>query len=148
MKEARTEIEIGASPERVWGVLSDFPAMSTWNPFLRSIEGEPRARARIVVRIQPPGGKGMTFKPTVLRAEPNRELRWLGRLMMPGLFDGDHYFVIESIGEDRCRFVQGEQFRGLLVPLFGLMGIFGSTQRGFEEMNEAIKRRAEEKPEG
>ncbi len=31
-----------------------------------------------------------TFRPTVLVAEPNRELRWLGRLFMPGPFDGEH----------------------------------------------------------
>jgi len=43
----------------------------------------------------------MTFRPTILKAEPERELRWLGRLLLPGLFDGEHVFEIEQIMVDR-----------------------------------------------
>ena len=88
----------------------------------------------------------MTFKPTVLRAEPNRELRWIGHLLMPGLFDGEHYFLIEGHDGNETRFVQGERFTGVLVPLMGLLGLFPKTIRGFEEMNEALKSRVEEAP--
>ncbi len=84
MKELRTEIEIDASSERVWTVLSDFSRHAEWNPFIRVIEGEPREGERLSVRIEPPGGKAMRFRPTVLRAVPSEELRWLGRLGVPG----------------------------------------------------------------
>ncbi len=57
----------------------------------------------------------MTFKPKVLAAARNRELRWLGRLIMPGLFDGEHSFRIEDRGRS-CRFHQTETFSGILVP--------------------------------
>ena len=53
---------------------------------------------------------------------------------MPGLFDGEHSFVIRSLEEDRVRFVQREAFRGLLVALFA-RSLDNSTLRGFEEMN-------------
>ena len=59
----------------------------------------------------------MTFKPTVLKAEPNRELSRLGRLIMPGLFDNEHVFTIESLGENRVRFKQRELFTEILIPL-------------------------------
>ena len=85
----------------------------------------------------------MTFRPTVLKAEPNRELRWIGRLLIPGLFDGEHIFNIEPLGTNRVRFVQREIFTGLLVPLFA-KGLDTDTQRGFEEMNQALKVRAEQ----
>ena len=61
----------------------------------------------------------MTFKPTVLRVEPERELRWLGRLLLPGLFDGDHIFHIEPLAQTRSRFTQAERFSGILVGLSG-----------------------------
>jgi hypothetical protein len=77
MRELRAEIEIGAPPERVWQVLTDFGAYPEWNPFIRSIEGEPRVGSRLKVRIQPPGARAMTFRPTVRAAKPARELRWL-----------------------------------------------------------------------
>ena len=83
----------------------------------------------------------MTFKPTVLAAEPERELRWLGRLVAPKVFDGEHRLQIEPMGEGRVKFTQAERFSGALVPLFG-KGL-EQTRQGFVAMNEALKRRAE-----
>ncbi len=39
MSELNSEIEIGASPERVWQLLTDFDRSPAWNPFIRSISG-------------------------------------------------------------------------------------------------------------
>ena len=97
MKEIHTEIEINAPAEKVWKVLTDFAAYPEWNPFVRRGEGEVRVGARLHVYIQPSGGKGMSFRPTVLVADPNRELRWLGHLWVRGLFDGEHSFSIEPL---------------------------------------------------
>ena len=141
MVELQTSIEIDATPERVWEVLTDFPAYPGWNPFIRSVVGRAVPGAELRVRIEPPGGRGLSFKPTVLEAEPQRELRWLGHLFVPRVFDGEHSFQIEQIGEGRVRFVQAERFTGALVRLFGRT--LEPTRRGFEAMNEALKRRAE-----
>ena len=143
MKELRSEIEIQASAERVWQLLTDFPSFPQWNPFIRKASGNIRAGERLDVNIQPSGASGMTFRPTVLKAEPNRELRWLGHLLIPGLFDGEHIFTIEPLGEGRVRFTQREVFTGLLVSLFA-RGLDTDTRRGFEEMNQALKARAEQ----
>ena len=142
MKELRTEIEIQASDKRVWQLLIDFASFPQWNPFIRQAKGEAKVGARLQVHIQPSGASSMTFKPTVLKVEPNRELRWLGRLLMPGLFDGEHTFTIESLEANRIRFTQREVFTGLLVPLFA-RSLDTDTRRGFEEMNLALKERAE-----
>ena len=142
MKRLHSEIEIDAPAERVWHLLTDFASYPQWNPFIRSISGQPTKGEKLEVRIEPPGGRGMTFKPKVLNAEPNRELRWLGHLLVPGLFDGEHSFIIQPLEENRVRFVQREAFKGLLVPLFA-RSLDNSTQRGFEEMNRALKERTE-----
>ena len=143
MKEIRTEIEIDAPAERAWRILTDFASFPQWNPFIRQATGEPKVGARLEVRIHPPGSKGMTFRPTVLRAEPNRKLRWLGRLWIPWLFDGEHAFLLEPLGPARTRLVQRETFRGLLVP-FLAKWLERSTCRGFEDMNRALKARVEQ----
>ncbi len=140
--ELETEVEIAATPERVWSILTDFPAYADWNPFIRSIRGAPEQGARLEVRIQPSGAKGMTFRPTVLAANRAQELRWLGRLLLPGLFDGEHRFAIQPIGGGKVRFRQSERFSGILVSLFKA-SLDRDTKRGFEEMNEALKVRAE-----
>lgn len=143
MKELRSEIEIQAPAERVWMLLTDFAAFPHWNPFIRRASGKIQVGERLEVQIQPPGARGMTFRPRVLKAEPQRELRWLGHLLIPGLFDGEHIFTIESLASNRIRFIQREVFSGLLVPLLA-RGLDAGTQRGFEEMNQALKARAEQ----
>ena len=142
MKTLHTDIEIDASAERVWDTLADVAAYPTWNPFIPSLVGTLVPGARLEVRLAPPGGRPMTFRPTVLVAERNRELRWLGRLLLPGLFDGEHRFAIEPLGPGRVRFVQQERFTGLLVPLFA-RSLDRHTRAGFEAMNAALKARAE-----
>ena len=141
----RTGIDINASGERVWRVLTDFSAYGEWNPFITSISGEVRRGARLKVRVQPSGGRGMTFRPTVLAADRNRELRWVGRLLFPGIFDGEHAFLITPLENGRVRLRQQETFRGLLVPLLRRL-LDGQTRAGFEAMNRALKERAERPP--
>jgi hypothetical protein len=106
------------------------------------LEGDVSVGARIQVYIEPSGGKGMLFSPTVLVAEPNRELRWLGHLWLPGLFDGEHSFAIETLDEGNVRFIQRERFKGLLVPFLSKT-LDGDISRGFNEMNRALKLQAE-----
>ena len=137
-----SQIEIEDFAERVWQVLTDFAAYPEWYPFIRRVNGRAEVDEQLVVRMRPSGTKGMTFRPTVVKAEPNRQLRWLGHLLVPGLFDGEHIFEIEELGRDRVLFIQREFFRGLLVPLLA-RSLDRDTQRGFEEMNRALRERAE-----
>jgi hypothetical protein len=140
-KRIETSIAIDASADRVWRVLVDFPSYPQWNPFIKSIDGEAAAGNQLTVRLQAPGGMAMTFRPRVLAASPGRELRWVGRLLVPGLFDGEHRFVIERTGADSCRLTQGETFTGILVGLFGRN--LRATADGFDQMNQALKVRVE-----
>jgi hypothetical protein len=142
MKELHSQIDINASAERVWQLLTDFASYPQWNPFIRRISGKLSTGERLEVRLEPPESRGITLRPQVLTAEAKHQLRWLGHLFVPGLFDGEHTFVIQPLEEGRVRFVQREVFRGLLVPLFA-RSLDNSTLRGFEEMNRALKERAE-----
>jgi len=140
VRQLRSEIEIDAPPERVWAVLTDFRAYPDWNPFIRRISGDLREGAKLEVQIQPPGARATTFKPTVRAVETNRELRWLGRLLVPGIFDGEHSFVIES-REGHSHFAMSERFSGFVVGFF--QGTLAKTEVGFEQMNAALKARVE-----
>lgn len=137
-----TAIEIEAPAALVWSVLLDFDAYFEWNPFVLGIHGLAVPGERLHVSIRPPGSRSMTFKPQVLALTGGRELRWLGRFILPGLFDGEHYFRLEPIGKSRVRFVHGEAFSGLLVGL-AKDSLLTATREGFDEMNRALKRRTE-----
>lgn len=142
MREIRTERTIAASSREVWHVLCDFERYPEWNPFIRSVRGEPAQGVRLKVRIQPPGRRAMTFTPQVLEVQPERRLRWLGHLLVRGLLDGEHIFEIEQLETDAVRFVQRERFEGLLVPLLWRF-LQPATKAGFEAMNEALAQRVQ-----
>jgi hypothetical protein len=141
MKKIRSDIIMNASPEDVWRILTDFAAYPEWNPFIRTIKGTPKAGERLEVHLRPPGRREMVFHPKVIRALKGRELRWIGRLLVAGLFDGEHRFTIEPQADGRVRFIQAELFSGLFVPL--LPGMIADTEQGFIAMNRALKERAE-----
>lgn len=142
-KEIETEIVIKAAPEKVWAILTDFDSYPVWNPFIKSVTGRVKAGNRITIRINPPGAKGMTFKPQVLAFESNKELRWLGRLWLPGLFDGEHKFELIDNGNGTTTFKQSEKFKGVLVPLLEKQ-LDNNTRSGFVEMNQKLKELAEQ----
>ncbi len=51
--------------------------------------------------------------------------------------------TLEPLAPDRCRFRQREIFTGLLVPLLA-RSLDRDTMRGSNEMNQALKARAEQ----
>lgn len=139
--EIARSIEISATPGAIWHELMDTAAYGTWNPFIHRLQGDLREGEQLEVEIQPPGGRSMVFKPTVLEVEPQRRLRWLGHLLVPGLLDGEHSFRLETVASGRVRLTQAERFSGFFVR--PLRNTLEKTARGFDEMNIALKRRAE-----
>ena len=138
-----TSIHISAPIGRVWSVLMDFAAYPNWNPFIRSLSGSPTPGGRLNVTIQPAGGKVMSFSPRVIVCEQEKEFRWKGSVIVPGIFDGEHYFQLASADGASTTFAHGEDFSGLLVPLVMRGAIRSGTEGGFVAMNQALKARAE-----
>jgi hypothetical protein len=141
-KEIHSQIIIRATSEKIWSVLTDFKNYSLWNPFIKSIEGNAAVGNKIKASIEPPGAKGMTFKPKVISFDKNKKFSWQGHLLFPGLFDGEHIFEIIELKDGTCTFIQREKFKGILVPLFSKM-LDVNTLQGFEQMNQKLKERAE-----
>ncbi len=141
MKELHTEIEIAASPERVWRELTDFSSYPTWNTLIPEARGELREGERLRVKLAL-GKRSVPIQPKLLRVVPARELAWKGSLPIPRMFTGEHVFEIQPLGTGRVLFHQWERFSGALVPLLSRM-IDGPTRKSFEAMNRALKQRAE-----
>lgn len=142
MTELVTEIEINSSAENVWAALMDFESYPKWNPFIREIRGAAEVDSILAVHIKPEGGMGAKLRPKVIRADANTMFAWKGKFGVSGIFDGKHEFIIEPIDSDRVRFIQREEFSGLLVPVLWPM-LEKNTRRGFDDMNKALKALAE-----
>lgn len=139
MKKLERTTVIPAPVEKVWAVLTDTGTYGEWNPFLTRLEGSLAEGARLAVTIRA-GAREMTFRPTVLTVEDGRVIRWRGRLLLPGIFDGDHELRLEPLDDGTTRFTQRETFSGLLVSFVPRM--LEDTDRGFAQMNDALSQRA------
>ena len=141
MKEIRTEIVIQSNYKRVWETLTNFERQAEWNPFIVSLSGKRSVGAQWDVTVKPPNGSEMSFRPIVSAFDENKELRWKGKFLVKGIFDGEHYFVLSKESETQTRLIHGEKFSGLLVSLAG--GMLRNTEKGFLAMNEALKEECE-----
>ena len=136
-----TNVDINASRGAVWDVLTDFASYSEWNTFIR-VEGTPEVGKKLVVHMPADGGHGMSFKPEVLAATPNEELRWVGKLGFHGIADGEHYFILTTNEDGTTRLNHGERFSGALVAL--ARGSAGKGDAGYEAFSLALKQRVEQ----
>ena len=144
--DIRTEIDIEAPPEMVWPHLIGLAEYADWNPFITAAEGSAKEGQRLSLRMEPPGGRAMTFRPRVTAVAQAAHLEWLGHLGVPGLFDGRHRFELTATPVG-THLVQRETFGGVLVrPLRRWLDT--GTRAGFEAMNAALRRRVlERQPE-
>ena len=137
--EIQTEALLPATPNQVWQVLTDGPKYSEWNPFITNVDGQFIPGQRVANTMRPTPDKEMVFKPKVLVATPSEELRWLGRAGVPGIFDGEHYFLLEPI-DNQTRLVHGEKFSGFALWFMDT----NKFERNLIDMNLALKTRLED----
>jgi hypothetical protein len=113
----QASIQINATPQRVWAVLTDQAAYPDWNPFIVSSSGRIRVGATLTNRMHDATGD-TTFTPTVEVVEPGRELRWIGKVGPGRIFDGEHTFTIRQLRPGLVLFTQREDFTGVAISFY------------------------------
>jgi hypothetical protein len=142
MTETRSQVDIGVPAALVWAILSDFRTYGRWNPLIRGILGHPVSGRQIEISIRSSSGRESRSRPTVVFVREAREMKWLERWRLPGLFSSERRFRIEPLPQGGVRFHHDERVRGILVTLLGLRHRMRGKP-GFDAMNSALKQRAE-----
>lgn len=141
--EIKTEALISAPVEVVWETLVNFENYKNWNPFIYDVVGTVNIRDKVKITLQDESKNKMSFKARILENEKNREFRWIGKLWVAGLFDGEHSFVLEKISANQTKLIHSEEFNGILVKPF-LKTLQTKTKYNFERMNNALKLKLEQ----
>ena len=138
---ANADIGVQAPAEVIWDVVADLEAWAGWNPTYPKAAGVIRIGSVLDMTLALPGQAPQEIHPTVLEWVPNEQLHW--RLtMLGGLVKTLRYIEIEALAESGCVVSNGEYFAGLVGPSVAKrMG--RAIFRGFREMNEALKDRAD-----
>lgn len=111
-KVVHTELEIPATPEEVWSVLSDAPRYSEWNPVIVHVDGTYRQGEVLSNTVRESDSKVSVMKSKVVRLVPGRELNQFGGI--PGILTFDHRWILEP-SSGGTRVTQHEEYRGLGV---------------------------------
>lgn len=143
--EARASIEIPASIDRVWQVLTALDRYAEWNPFIVRVDGgaTPVLGGRLVLHVKWEQGGGASSGELVTRVEPPRASavlawRFTGVLPTLGLVRAERLQTLTRLDDTRTRYESVETFHGLLAGFVPL----AKVQRGFERQAEALSRAA------
>lgn len=146
MKTINTQVDIDASLDEVWRVLTDLPGYTQWNPFIRRVDGHCRANEIVTIHMEIAGKGRQAYRVKLTAVDSNRRFRWLGHFHIRGLIDGDHTFDLAVLADGRVRVRQYEYFTGLLVPLVWRGFILRHLLPSFEQLNANLKAWCERRP--
>lgn len=141
-RHIESTVDIDADPDTVWNVLSDITQWGDWNPWIFEANGIAEEGERLDLRMGEADKRAFSVTPTVTVVQRGIIFEWLGHMGVAGLFDGRHRFELEKTSQG-TRLTQSETFAGILAPVV-LPMVRSQTQEGFDAMNKAMKRRAEE----
>jgi hypothetical protein len=136
VKRVATELELDASPARVYAVLADLPRYAEWNPVVKRIRGDARVGATVRFRIEIDGLPGLDLAARVCLADPSVGFGWRGGAA--GVFTGEHTMRITDLGHGRTRLAHGEEFHGLLAQIALTRGTLAKIERSYAQMNAAL----------
>lgn len=112
-KTFETTTKINKPIAEVWRVLSSLESYGNWNSATR-FSGKPEVNRWLLMKVKLFGLWGVV--PVKIQSLCSDEgVRWMGGI--PLLVTGSHYFKLIEDGDGTTELIQGEDFKGLLVPL-------------------------------
>ena len=143
MKELKTKITIQATPDKIWRILQDLKFYATWNPFIIYATGQVSKGRKFSFILKAPGEKPKFYRSIFKEIKENKELRWLKRALLPGLYNVEHIFKLSPQESGETLFEYHQQFSGL-VSGFYFNRFEYSYLAGMKKMNQALKEICEE----
>lgn len=136
-----SEVEINATPEQVWAVLTDTASYKDWAAFMVAVEGEITDQKTITAGFQlsPNKDKRVTIDHKIHVTE-GQEFYWAEK--GPGGICDNHHFQIKPVSSDKTKFLQTDEIMKGLTWLMGwkLSKIYLD---GYQAFNLALKQEVE-----
>lgn len=134
--ECAVEINVRATPARLWKLLTTAGDFPRWNSTVTSIDGTIALGEKLALRVPI---SDRTFKPKVTAFEPERRMIWSDGAAP--MFKGVRTFTLTPRPDGTTDFSMVEVFSGLMLPMIkGSLPDFGPP---FARYAEDLKREAE-----
>lgn len=106
------EVNIHASAQAIWSILTDASRFPRWNSTITRIDGEIRDGERLRLHVP---GTARTFAPRVSGVIANERMIWTGGVAP--LFTGVRMFELRPRADGSTDFAMRERFSGLMLPV-------------------------------
>jgi hypothetical protein len=137
MKSYEATATIAATPDTIWGILSDAPNYTAWDSGVVRVEGRiaPGEKIKVVSKANPK----RAFPVKVTEFVPGQRMTWTGGIPL-GLFKGVRTFTLSPQG-GATKFTMREEYTGPLLPMvWKSMPDLGPS---FQQFAAGLKSRAE-----
>ena len=134
-KSVQAEIQIEATQEEVWSVLTDFSTVKDWNTVLIPIEGKLGEGNTIKYEFyQEVNGKAAVMDAKVKQLVPNQLINQGGGIT--GVLTFDHHYVITQQGKVTTVKIN-EHYRGIMVLFWDPAPV----EKAYERLLQLLKER-------
>ena len=130
---------IHATPDRIWGLLTDAASFPRWNSTVTKIDGS--IAPGETLKLEVPAAPGRVFKPKVTAFEPSRSMTWSDGFAP--MFKGVRTFTLSPNGDGSVTFHMAEVFTGVMLPM--IKASLPDFAPAFEAYAADLKRAAEGK---
>ena len=134
--ECAAAIDIRATPQRIWSLLTNATDFPRWNSTVTRITGTIAEGERLALEVA--AAPGRTFRPRVIRLEPARLMVWSDGFAP--MFKGVRTYTLTPKADGTTTFHMVEVFTGLMLPMIaGSLPDFGPV---FEQYAADLERAA------
>lgn len=143
VQEIKTEIEIAASPAKVWSIITNIDEWQDWSPIISASQGEPIVGSKLNITMmgKEEGKDGPQYNPVIIGLKDQKYFHWRANMLAGFIFTNDKIFHLKET-ETGTHLIHIETFKGLMAPLMS-----GSVEKNvpamLNSMNKAFKELAE-----
>ena len=134
-QSVRVDVDIRATPEKIWSLLTSVADAPRWNSTIREIDGRVALGEQLKIKV-PISTRTFTVK--VDTFEPHRRLVWSDG---NAVFRGVRTYTLTPKGAGSTAFSMEEVFTGFMLPLIGMS--LPDFKPVFEQYAADLKKEAE-----
>jgi hypothetical protein len=134
-QSVRVDVDIEATPEKIWSLLTNVADAPRWNSTITQIDGRVALGERLTIKVPI---STRTFNVTVDVFEPHRRLVWSDG---NAVFRGVRTYTLTPTGRGSTKFSMEELFTGFMLPLIRLS--LPDFKPVFEQYAADLKKQAE-----
>lgn len=113
-RSVRVDVDVKATPEKIWSLLTNVADAPRWNSTITQIEGRVALGEQLTIKV-PISTRTFNVKVDVL--DPHRRLVWSDG---NAVFRGVRTYTLTPHGGGSTAFSMEEVFTGFMLPLIGL----------------------------